>query len=59
MHVSNWYLPAHWFVAEPAGSYPGAETLAEQVFQFWIDDDTTEQAIAEHAKVVRRTVAAT
>jgi len=57
MHVSNWYLPAHWFMGEPAGSYPGVETLAEQVFQFWIDDDTTEQTIKDCASLVRQVIA--
>jgi dTDP-4-amino-4,6-dideoxygalactose transaminase len=52
MHVSNWYLPAHWFVAgSPA--LPGVERLAREVFQFWLDDVTTPESIAMHGAMAR------
>jgi hypothetical protein len=54
MHVSNWYLPAHWFVGHPVGSLPGVESLAQEVFQFWLDEQTSSDAIVRHATLVRR-----
>jgi hypothetical protein len=54
MHVSNWYLPAHWFLGWPAGTLPGVETLAREVFQFWLDEHTTLQIIEQWSALVRR-----
>jgi DegT/DnrJ/EryC1/StrS aminotransferase family len=54
MHVSNWYLPAHWFLGQPAGTLPGVETLAREVFQFWLDEDTTPEMIEHWSAIVRR-----
>lgn len=54
MHVSNWYLPAHWFLGQPARTLPGAETLAREVFQFWLDEDTTPEVIEHWSAIVRR-----
>jgi len=54
LDVSNWYLPAHWFLGRPAGSLPGVETLAREVFQFWVDESLTEQSIAAQATTARR-----
>lgn len=57
MHVSNWYLPAHWFVGQPAGTLPGVEQLAREVFQFWLDDATTTEAIVRDSAIVRQQMA--
>jgi hypothetical protein len=57
IHVSNWYLPAHWFVGMREGSLPGVETLASEVFQFWLDEDETLEAIAQHCVIVRQRMA--
>jgi hypothetical protein len=54
MHVSNWYLPAHWFLGHPAGSLVGVERLAREVFQFWLDENATFDAIAHESAFVRR-----
>ena len=56
MHVSNWYLPAHWFLGPSAPALPGAETLAREVFQFWLDEATTPDSIEQHCAVVRRVI---
>ena len=56
MHVSNWYLPAHWFLGRGAGSLPGVEKLAREVFQFWLDEDTSSDSIARGIALVRREV---
>jgi hypothetical protein len=45
MHVSHWYLPAHWLMGAPAGSLPGVEQLAREAFQFWLDESTGMQTI--------------
>lgn len=57
MHVSTWYLPAHWFVGHGAGPCPGVETLAREVFQFWVDEEATPQTIIRNAAMVRELVA--
>jgi hypothetical protein len=54
MHVSNWYLPAHWFLGQSARSLPGVETLAREVFQFWLDEDATPEVIEHWSAMVRR-----
>ena len=54
MHVSNWYLPAHWFVADAADRLPGVETLAREVFQFWVDEETSLEAVTQQSAAVRR-----
>ncbi len=45
VQVSNWYLPAHWFLGQPTGSLNGTETLAREVFQFWVDPSTSIEEI--------------
>jgi dTDP-4-amino-4,6-dideoxygalactose transaminase len=54
MHVSNWYLPAQWFVGQAAGTLPGVERLSREVFQFWVDDSVTHESIVRNAAAVRR-----
>jgi hypothetical protein len=54
MHVSNWYLPAHWFVGHSVGALPGVETLAREVFQFWVDDTMSTASIVAQAGEVTR-----
>jgi hypothetical protein len=53
MHVSNWYLPAHWFIGLRAGALPGVETLAREVFQFWLDEETTLETIERQCGIVQ------
>ena len=57
MHVSNWYLPAHWFFGWRAGALPGVETLAREVFQFWLDDSIGIEAIRAQATTAKRAIA--
>ena len=54
LQVSNWYLPAHWLVGQSPGTLPGVETLAREVFQFWVNADVTHESIVRQAAVVRR-----
>jgi hypothetical protein len=54
MHVSNWYLPAHWFVGDARDQLPGVEALAREVFQFWLDEETSLEAVALQSATVRR-----
>jgi dTDP-4-amino-4,6-dideoxygalactose transaminase len=56
IHVSNWYLPANWFVGQRAGALPGVEILAREVFQFWIDESVSFDSITRDAAVVRREI---
>jgi hypothetical protein len=55
MHVSSWYLPAHWFTGMGPGTLPGVERLSREVFQFWLDPATSLASITAQAQVVRRT----
>jgi len=54
MHVSNWYLPAHWLLGQSAHTLPGVETLAREVFQFWLDEEATPEVIEHGCAIVRR-----
>lgn len=58
MDVSNWYLPAHWFLGEPAGSLPSVERLSREVFEFWVDESMTYEAIARHSQAIRQIIGA-
>jgi hypothetical protein len=52
IHVSHWYLPTHWMLGAPAGSLPGVEQLAREVFQFWVDDATSLDTVRRQAAIV-------
>ncbi|MGH2507694.1 MAG: hypothetical protein ACRDHZ_09875, partial [Ktedonobacteraceae bacterium] len=54
LDVSNWYLPAHWFLGHPAGSLPGVELLSREIFQFWVDESISEELIDQGASIVRQ-----
>jgi dTDP-4-amino-4,6-dideoxygalactose transaminase len=56
MDVSNWYLPAHWFLGHPAGSLPSVERLSREVFEFWVDESVTHTAIARHSEAIRQII---
>lgn len=57
LHVSHWYLPANWLLAETIIlSMPGTETLAREVFQFWIDEQTSLEDIEKGAVIVTELV---
>ncbi|WP_090130110.1 DegT/DnrJ/EryC1/StrS family aminotransferase [Limnohabitans sp. Rim11] len=53
VNVSHWYLPGHWYCESKHPSMPAAERLAQEVFQFWIDDNTSFEDIEFGAKVVK------
>jgi hypothetical protein len=55
--TSNWYLPAHWYLAEGA-SLAGAEQFASEVFQFWVDDSLDVDAVGRASDRVRDLVGA-
>jgi dTDP-4-amino-4,6-dideoxygalactose transaminase len=57
VHVSNWYLPAHWYLGCGVGTLPGAETLAREVFQFWVDNETSRESIERDATRVQQHLA--
>lgn len=56
IHVSHWYLPAHWMCGAPAGSLPGVEQLAREVFQFWVDDATSLDTVRRHSAIAAEIV---
>lgn len=53
LHVSNWYLPGHWLMNAPVGSLPGAETLAREAFQFWLDESINLETIQKSGPILR------
>jgi hypothetical protein len=56
IHVSNWYLPANWFVGQRVCTLPGVEMLAQEVLQFWVDESASSDSIMRDAAVVRREI---
>lgn len=52
INVSHWYIPAHWMCGYGPNTLPGAELLAREVFQFWVDDQTLLEAIERDAATV-------
>lgn len=56
MHVSNWYIPAYWFLGRRTQALPGSETLAREVFQFWLDEATTASIIERNCAQIRRVI---
>lgn len=53
LHVSHWYLPGHWLMDAPSGSLPGAETLAREAFQFWLDESTSIETIQHSGPILQ------
>lgn len=51
--VSTWYLPGQWFVHGHSRNLPGAEMLSREVFQFWVDPQTSEEDIVRQAARIR------
>lgn len=52
LHVSHWYLPAHWMCGCDQQTLPGVERLSQEVFQFWVDKQTSMQTIEHGIEVV-------
>lgn len=51
--LSTWYLPGHWFIDGGETFMKGAEQLSAEIFQLWIDEDTTDERIRTWAPIVR------
>jgi hypothetical protein len=45
LEVSHWYLPGHWLVGNTTIHLPGVLKLAQESFQFWLNEDTSVEAI--------------
>lgn len=46
LEVSHWYLPVNWFMPQPLTvQCTGAEQLAREVFQFWLDASVSPKQI--------------
>lgn len=56
MEVSNWYLPAHWFLGHPAGTLPDVERLSREVFEFWVDESVTPDSIVRNSQAITRII---
>lgn len=52
INVSHWYTPVSWLMEDRCSELPGAEQLAREVFQFWIDERTTITSIKEARSTV-------
>ncbi len=50
--VSNWYLPAHWYLSQDH-SLAGAESFSREVFQFWVDPGMNRSKIEKASKGIR------
>ncbi len=58
INVSHWYLPAHWMCGYGPWTLPGTERFAQEVFQFWVDDQTSSDDIVHGANSVSRVLRA-
>jgi dTDP-4-amino-4,6-dideoxygalactose transaminase len=57
MHISNWYLPAHWLLPRPVlatGTLANTLRLSREVFQLWLDEATDEAAVRAAAALFAR-----
>jgi hypothetical protein len=52
LNVSHWYLPGHWLCGHEPRTLPGTEYLSREVFQFWVDDHTSLEAIERGSATV-------
>ena len=52
LDVSHWYLPGSWFLSNSMGQFPGAEQLAREVFQFWVDEYISISKIEVSKKIL-------
>ena len=56
LNVSHWYFPAHWMCGYEADTLTGVEQLSCEVFQFWIDSQTSLEAIRSGALAVNKII---
>jgi len=56
LNVSHWYLPAHWMCGYGPRTLPGTERFAQEVFQFWVDEQTSLESIIHGAATVTEIV---
>lgn len=53
LHLSHWYLPGHWWLGDSVRALPGAQQLASEAFQFWLDEHTSRETIMNGAQIVK------
>lgn len=56
VHVSNWYLPLTWLLADDGSTrepMPGATTLSAEIFQLWLDGTTSDDGVRAAATALR------
>ncbi len=56
MNVSHWYLPVHWMQSIEPEQLIGVEALSQEVFQFWIDDETPISEVYRQTEIVAEVV---
>jgi dTDP-4-amino-4,6-dideoxygalactose transaminase len=54
LDVSHWYMPSHWYLPGNFQQLPGSVKLAQESFQFWIDDKITLQAIKNSKQILNK-----
>jgi dTDP-4-amino-4,6-dideoxygalactose transaminase len=54
LDVSHWYIPSHWYLPSNLQKLPGAVQLAQESFQFWIDDSITIEHIKKSKNIINR-----
>jgi hypothetical protein len=53
LQVSHWYLPGNWWLGTQVELKSGAQTLASETFQFWLDENTEIKTIKNAAVVLK------
>lgn len=57
LDVSHWYLPANWLLEDSSlVTLRGVEQLAREVFQFWVDEFTSNEDILKGAEIVCKVI---
>jgi dTDP-4-amino-4,6-dideoxygalactose transaminase len=53
LQVSHWYLPAHWLISIKSPDLSGSQALAQEVFQFWVDDSIEIEQILHYQNYIQ------
>ena len=57
INVSNWYIPIHWmYKSKEKFNLKGIDKISREIFQFWVDEETSREKIISHSKIINKIV---
>ncbi len=56
LEVSHWYIPSYWLLDQSQPNLLGAERLANESFQFWLDESITVETIQKSSETIRNII---